>query len=76
MGIADWQRRFAEQPRVWYVVVAGEATDNFYDTREGAEEEVAFYKRRRMPPGRVVSRPVHSIQLARERWADTEKGEG
>ena len=67
--ILDWQRRLAEQPRIWCVFVRGEATGNLYESRAAAQFEADWLKNHGTPNARVSSiGTVHSLELSREQW--------
>lgn len=63
----DWQKRFFANTKVFEVYAFGESTGNFYETREGAEIEVAW-RLGRGEKARVVGHNLHSDELSRERW--------
>ncbi len=76
--IARWQKELAAQPKVfvtWYTR-DNEPTGNLYATKEAAELEVEWNKRRGV---RVVihTESLHSLKLSQERWvAGAPKEEG
>lgn len=66
--VMDWQRRFAEGPKVWVVWVDGEP-GNLYESPGAANFEVEW-RNRHQPKVRVAAypQPIHSLALSRERW--------
>lgn len=67
--IKTWQDDLSAQQVIWYVEIGGEATGNFYDTREGAELEVEFNKKH-YPNDRIRVRGnnLHNLDLSQRRW--------
>jgi len=63
-NISEWQRRFFEAPKVYVVFDSDGEVTNLYESREAAEFELAKHRRFRVLPMRI-----HSLELARERWA-------
>lgn len=69
-AILEWQKRFRAQPKVYLTVYKnGEYTGQVYESQQAAEQEVAFELKRGNRVG-LVAIPVHSLELAQERWAD------
>jgi hypothetical protein len=68
--ITAWQKDFRAAPSVFVVQDPEGFTTNVYESREAAEEEIAFY-RRTMSNARgyhIVQEHVHSVALAERRW--------
>jgi len=70
----DWEQRHQALPSVWATVVfAGEGEDEcegisaYYESKEAAEFEVAWRKRKRI---RVTEVKIYSLEMSRERWGD------
>lgn len=67
--LATWQRSMSEQPRVFWVKFPNrdEEPSRFYNCRGGAMLERAWWQ---MQGTRciIVSAPMHSLELAQERW--------
>lgn len=66
--IADWQRRYYAQPKVWVTVCSDGVVSGVYDNREAAELEVEWEKKRGITP-RIHSYPICSTEISRERWS-------
>lgn len=71
MTITEWQREFFAGPRVWVVAYREDGNGNLYESEEAAKEEMAWRKRTGLATNyRLVSRCVHTLRLAQERWKE------
>lgn len=65
--IANWQRRFYAQPKVWLVVDRDGVVDGAYETQEAAQVAVDW-ARDRGEKLRINSYPICTLDLSLERW--------
>lgn len=69
-SIMDWQRRLFSGPKIWMVQDPDGVVGNVYDSKEAAELEIAWRKKRRHRGYRAVSQSIHTVELSRERWGE------
>lgn len=65
--IADWQRRYYAQPRVWVLVDRDGIIGGVYESAEAAQLAIDWH-RKHGDKLRVINMPICSLQLSRERW--------
>lgn len=66
--IAEWQRRFFAQPKVWMTVDSEGTPVNIYDSEEAANVEMEWRRQHKERGYRVVYQFVHSLELSKDRW--------
>lgn len=67
----EWQDKFKSQPAVyctWYRYEGIEEIGDLYDSKEAAQLEVDWCKRKGKRPPRIGVMHIHSLELARQRW--------
>lgn len=69
----QWQQDLRTEPKVWSVLIwfegTCESTGNLYATKDGAEMEAAYWRKRKRK-AEVVGDNVHSDELSKRRWAE------
>ena len=70
MNTKTWQDKYLSGPFVWATFEDGQIA-NLYDTRAGAELEVAFMKHAHITVRKTY---IHTEDLARQRWPTLEPG--
>jgi hypothetical protein len=76
VDILDWQRRFRAGPAVWVVLDPDGEPCEFYESREAAECHLRWEQARGHKRYGIQRFQVHTLDLARERWATpTDAGE-
>ena len=68
--IAGWQRRYLAGPVVWAVLDPEGDLTELYESKEAAALQVEWERRRGLHRYRAAKFHVHTLDLARERWAD------
>ena len=70
-SMIDWQRRFRAGPAVWAVLEEGFVLA-LYESEEAAKHHLEWGNRHSQYPYYVRKMNIHTLDLAKERWADTD----
>lgn len=73
LKLAEWQKELKTQPKIYWVAAKyGEEylpTGNYYDSKNAAQFEVNWIRRKRNKDAIVRCSNLCNIKLANERWA-------